>query len=136
MVLIKHGVCLQHKQSLAPAGATEAHTPQEASVSGQPQLASTKQVSPQGLTTHLDQQLSELHAPAGQASDIASSSASDMLACSQRLSDMYNPMAGGEGLVQGRQAGKIDLGAEHLQNAPLPASDSSKLQTRSRDDNR
>ena len=62
------------------------------------------EASPSLTPGQLDMQPSALQLSAGQASNIASSSASDMLACNDHLSSLYRSAAGPEGSARDQQS--------------------------------
>ena len=62
------------------------------------------EASPSSASDQVDMQLSALQLSAGQASNIASSSASDMLVCTDHLSSLYRSASGPEGTARHQQS--------------------------------
>lgn len=73
-------------------------------------------IQPSTAGTQLDVRLTELQVSAGQASDLAASSASDMLDCNEKLSSLYKPTVGLNSHDQGLQAEAVGDNPPGLQN--------------------
>ena len=110
---------MQSKQTAASGSSTSTHALPEASSDElqhtRPDITSVN-VQPSTAATQLDVRLTELQVSAGQASDLAASSASDMLDCNEKLSSLYRPTDGPGSHDQGRQAEAVGDSPERLQN--------------------
>ncbi len=102
-------VLVQAKQSGTGVPASEGATVSVQQVESKLKAdqASTE-ASPSAMPDQLDMQLSALQLSAGQASNIASSSASDMLACNDHLSSLYRSASGPEGIARDQQSQGAD----------------------------
>ena len=97
-------VFVQAKQSGNSTPASEGATVrvQQVNSDSTADRASTE-ASPGATPDQLDMQLSALQLSAGQASDIVSSSALNMLACNDHLSSLYRSASGPQGIARDQQ---------------------------------
>ena len=94
-------VFVQAKQSGNSTAASEGATVSVQQVDSEPKADQAfTEAGPSATPDQLDMQLSALQLSAGQASNIASSSASDRLACNDHLSSLYRSAAGPEGIAR------------------------------------
>ncbi|KAL0050998.1 hypothetical protein WJX82_000304 [Trebouxia sp. C0006] len=95
----------QAKQSgtVTPASEGATVSVQQVDSESKADQASTE-ASPSATPDQLDMQLSALQLSAGQASNVVSSSASDMLVCNDHLSSLYRSASGPEGTARDQQS--------------------------------
>ena len=117
--LVKLELMVQSEQTAASGSSISAQPLPEAS-SGELQYTrpnvTSMNIHASTASTQLDERLTELQLPAGQASDLAASSASDMLDCNEKLSSLYRPTDGLNSHDQGQQAEAVGDNPQRLQN--------------------
>lgn len=107
-------VFVQAKQSGIGTPASEGATVSVQQVNSESKADQVStEASPSATPDQVDMQLSALQSSAGQASNIASSSASDMLACNDHLSSLYRSASRPEGTARHQQS----QGAENAHQA-------------------